>query len=325
MLYLPAQMSLFATTSAAAADGERPSAISSESIDEITLSPKSPTPALCISAEKTTTTKTQLSSPDAWAEVEAVDATGEDGSAACTDDAEDEVARLRSENKSLMSQVTQLHALLQEHAVLVETAAAEISPSLRKPQPATPDTWWVAATRTFRSVQSDEAVRATEKQAVKTAADAARTAAEAAAEGATDGALAAIGHRELAPAVDRLIDANADIIEDEVVAYADRLIDASVPSRPGTPGMNTDISDVGKSDTFSDGEAGSTPGPESAEVQLVAAPDLSSSLLPKWSQVMVRPASNAGWFAVGAVASLAARPRHSCKQMLPVALIGPSP
>ncbi len=71
-----------------------------------------------------------------------------------------------------------LHALLQEHAELVETTAAEIhSPTLRKPQGSTPQgptpqAWWGAATSAFRTVQPDEAIRATEKQAVKTVADA---------------------------------------------------------------------------------------------------------------------------------------------------------
>jgi hypothetical protein len=305
-----AQMSLFATTTEPVlADGNLSPAIPSPAADEITLSPKSPTPAPCISPRpSTSTTETELS-PDAWAEVEAVDATEEaednrtDGAAADStgDDADAEVARLRSENEALTSQVATLHTLLQEHAELAETAAAEISPTLRKPHAATTQTWWGAATSTFRTVQSDEAVRATEKQAVKTVADAARSAAETATEGAVDGALAALGHPELAPAADRLVDVNANAIEDEVVAYVDELIDATATSAAGTPAASEDSV---KSDTVEVG-AGSIAEPTPTDDLPAMASAASSPLLPEWSRLVGRPTTHAGWFAVGAVASLA--------------------
>jgi len=294
-------MSLFANTT---------ESVPTETTREITLSPKSPTPAPDISPPPSTTSATQLS-PDTWAEVEAVDVAelAEDNRAAAAaavtdipgDDADTEIARLRSENKTLTSQVVKLRALLHEHVELVETAAAEIGPTLGKPQAATPQTWWNAATCVFRTVQSDEAVRATEKQAVKTVADVARSAAETAAEGAVDGALAALGHPELAPAADRLVDANANAIEDEVVAYVDELIDATATSAAATPVASAK---TGESDTVEEG-SGSAAEPTATDVLTAMAPAPTSSLLPEWSQLTGRPTSYIAWFAVGAVASLA--------------------
>jgi len=301
-------MSLFATTTEPEpAGGSLASAMPSMPTDEITLSPKSPTPAPCVSPPASTS-ETELS-PDAWAEVEAADTaeqaegTRTDGASAdsIVDDAGAEIARLRSENKALTSQVAQLHTLLQEHAELVETAAAEISPTLRKPQESTPQTWWGAATRTFRTVQSDEAVRATEKQAVKTVVDAARRAAETSTERAVDGTLAALGHPELAPAADRLVDANANAIEEEVVAYVDELIDATAMSATATPAASVDGAE---SDTVEEG-SGSAPEPTQTDDVLAVAPASSSSWLPEWSQLMDRPTARAGCFAVGAAACLA--------------------
>jgi len=309
-------MSLFAnTTGPVPTDDKLSPPLTTVTDDEITLSPKSPTPAPCISPPPSATSATQLS-PDTWAEVEAVDVAelAEDNRAAAaaadTDisggDADTEVARLRSENKALTSQVVKLHALLQEHAELVETAAAEISPTLRKPQGSTPQgstsqTWWGAATSAFRVVQSDEAIRATEKQAVKTVADAARSAAETATEGAVDSALAALGHPELAPAADRLVDANANAIEDEVVAYVDELIDATATSAPAT--LATSV-DTGEPDTVEE-SSGSATEPTPTDDLTAVAPASTSFLLPEWSQLTGRPASHIGWFAVGTVASLA--------------------
>merc|ERR1711939_312253 len=102
--------------------------------------------------------------------------------------------------KALTSQLVQMQALLQKHAKLVEHTADDISPALCKQQLTTSETWWNAATRTLRSVQSDEAVRATEKQVIKTAVDATRRTTETAAESAVDETLDALGHAELAPA-----------------------------------------------------------------------------------------------------------------------------
>ena len=282
-------MSLFASTTAPVpADGTLSPEIPAVHTDEITLSPKSPT--------RCTTTGTELcSSPDAWAEVEAADSTAETVDTR-KGGATDEVARLRSANKSLVAQVAELHALLREHAELVETAAAEISPALRKPQkPATPQTWWGAAACTFRSVQSDDAIRAAEKRAVKTVADAARSAAEAATEGALDGALAALGHPELAPAADRLVDANANAIEDEAVTYIDSLIDATASSA-----VATDAPAIVESDTVEIG-SGSVVGSDASTNEDPS----SSSLLPDWSHQMAPSTSRSVLCAVGATATLA--------------------
>lgn len=274
---LLSQMSLFASTATPVlADGTISPELLAVDTDKVTLSPKSPTRC-------TTTTS------DAWAEVEAADGAAETADKRISDDAE--VALLRSANKSLTAEVAELHALLREHAELVEMAAAEINPALC--EPAAPQTWWGAATRTFRSVQSNKDIRTTEKQAVKTVADTARSASETASKGAVDGALAALGHPELAPAADRLVDANANAIEDDIVAYVDNLIDATGPSAGATPAPVVVESDTVGSDA-STNEDLSAPASVS-----------SSSLLPEWSDQIPPPSSRVVWCAVGATATLA--------------------
>lgn len=304
-------MSLFAST-VASTGGDTSPTVTCIDAAEMTLSPKSPTPAACISRGAPTTSETELLSPDAWAEIEAADgdtagATVEDPVAesdtfnAATDAKSTmaEVARLRSENESLTTQLNQLHAMLQQHAKLVEDTAAEISPTLRKPQPVASNTWWDTATRTLRSAQSDEAVRTTEKQVIKTVVDVARCATETAAEGAIDGTLAALGHPELAPSADRMIDANAEAISEEVVTYADSLIDATAPRSTATRPMLETTLDTETAGDFNVAEV--TDGCVSAftAAEKPASPDraLSSLSVPsEWSQW--RPTTKIGWCSV---------------------------
>jgi hypothetical protein len=211
----------------------------------ISLSPKTPnecpgTPVIVPcdqwdEEEETEPAEKDLSSPTwqyAWAEA----CDEQDGEAAPAAERQlteaEELAKLRTENQQLTNQLVQFHTVLQEHMELVGNAAAECSPAQRATAavPAAASSWgsW------FRAAQSNEELRNTEKAAAKTAADAIRSAAETAADTAADSALASLGHPELAPSVERLIDANAAAIEEEALEYVDALIDASAGG-PGEP------------------------------------------------------------------------------------------
>ena len=212
----------------------------------ISLSPKTPnecpgTPVIVPcdqwdeEEEETEPAEKDLSSPTwqyAWAEA----CDEQDGEAAPAAERQlteaEELTKLRTENQQLTNQLVQFHTVLQEHMELVGNAAAECSPAQRATAavPAAASTWgsW------FRAAQSNEELRDTEKAAAKTAADAIRSAAETAADTAADSALALLGHPELAPSVERLIDTNAAAIEEEALEYVDALIDASAGG-PGEP------------------------------------------------------------------------------------------
>jgi len=319
-------MSLFASSTASTDDNTSP-IVPCTDVAEMTLSPKSPTSAACISPGAPTTSKAELLSSNTWTEIEVADgavsgAPGEEPVARNDMSNADvdvnytkaEVARLRCENESLTTQLHQMHDLLQQHAKLVEDTAAEISPTVRKPQPTSTKTWWDAATRTFRSAQSDEAVRATEKQVIKTVVDATRRATETAAEGAVDEALAALGHSELAPAADRMIDINAGAISEEVVAYADSLIDATAPPMIPSPPTSADTLDAEKAGDSNIAEATSGCEDMSAAPEQPDSPDCaqsSSSVLADWSQW---PTTKIGWFSVVAASLVGLYAVRRCGQ-----------
>jgi hypothetical protein len=331
------QLSLFATTTASSDDDRLSPASPAIDAARISLSPKSPTPAAVASPAPP-----PASVRDEWVEAEA-ETDGEGAPAAergaaeatagttCTEAeaAAAEISKLRTENESLTSQLVHLHTMLQEHMELVENAAAEISPAQREQSAeatASAKSWW----DTFRSVQADEAVRETEKQAVKTAADAVRRAAETAADSAADGALATLGHPELAPPVERLIDANIETLEDEAVAYLDGLIDATAPpSSSATTATEADATAAAATDADDSAcSASSTaqdtlwaatadaPTRTSSSSEPSASSSSSSGLLPDWSQLTARPTTKLGWAVRGAalgvsVAGLYAAGRYS--------------
>ena len=237
---------MFATTSNPSAEAEGAAAIS--------LSPKTPnecpgTPIIISCDEwdeaEAEPAEKDLSSPTwqyAWAEAEPCNE--QDGEAAPVAERQlteaEEIAKLRTDNQQLTNQLVQFHTVLQEHMELVGSAAAECSPAQHGAAATTAvatSSWsgW------FRAAQSNEELRNTEKAAAKTAADAIRAAAETAADTAADSALASLGHPELAPSIERLIDANAEAMEAEALECVDTLIDASAsaPVHPAEATCNT--------------------------------------------------------------------------------------